>query len=112
MITIGAISISKMIMVNHLLQELWMGINNIGDGGISAIAGVLGDCKINTLDVRACGITVTGARSLAGALLSNCSIRELELWRNLITVEGALLIVRSAVHNTVCRCVMNTRMMK
>ena len=28
MITVGAISISKMIMVNHLLQELWMGINN------------------------------------------------------------------------------------
>jgi len=103
MITTGANSISKMMMVNHSLQELNMESNNIGDDGISAIAGALGNCKINELDVSSCGITLTGARSLAAALSSNYTIRKLWLLVNPITVEGALLIVKSAVHNTVCQ---------
>ena len=105
MITTGAISISKMMMVNHSLQQLDMFHNNIGDNGISAIAGALGNCQINELDVRLCGITLTGAKSLAAALSSNHTIRKLVLWGNPITVEGALLIVKSAVDNTVCQCV-------
>ena len=105
MITTGAISISKMMMVNHSLQELQMWYNNIGDDGISAIAGALGNCKINRLDVGLCGITLTGARSLATALSSNHTIRILLLMGNPITVEGALLIVKSAVDNTVCQYV-------
>ena len=103
MITTGAISISKMMMVNHSLQKLNILFNNIGDDGISAIAGALGNCKISELDVRWCGITLTGARSLATALYSSNTIRELWLWGNPITVEGALLILNSAVHNTVCQ---------
>ena len=103
MITTGAIIISKMMMVNHSLQELSISFNNIGDDGISAIAGALGNCKISELDVRECGITLTGARSLATALYSNNTVRELWLWGNTITVEGALLILNSAVHNTVCQ---------
>ena len=102
MITTGAISISKMMMVNHSLQELIMYHNNIGDDGISAIAGALGNCKINKLDVDHCGIALTGARSLATALSSNHTIRELCLRGNPITVEGALLILESAVDSTVC----------
>ena len=103
MITTGAISISKMMMVNHSLQQLHMFNNNIGDDGISAIAGTLGNCKINKLDVEECGITLTGARSLGEALSSNHTIRGLWLSDNPITVEGALLIVKSAVDNTVCQ---------
>ena len=103
MITTGAISISKMIMVNHSLQQLYIMDNDIGDDGTSAIAGALGNCKISKLDVRECGITLTGARSLATALYSSNTIRELLLDSNPITVEGALLIVNSAVHNTVCQ---------
>ena len=103
MITTGAISISKMMMVNHSLQQLYISSNNIGDS-ISAIAGGLRNCKISELDVRECGITFNGARSLATALYSSNTIRELWLYRNPITVKGALLIVNSAVH-TVCQCV-------
>ena len=102
-ITTGAISISEMMKVNHSLQRLWMGGNNIGDDGITAIAGALGNCRIYELLVPHCGITLTGARSLAEALSSNHTIRELALQSNPITVEGALLIVKSAVHNTVCQ---------
>ena len=105
MITTGAINISKMMMVNHSLQELEMSNNNIGDDGISAIAGALGNCRINELAVGNCGITLTGARSVASALSSNHTIRVLWLRGNPITVEGALLIVKSAVDNTVCHYV-------
>ena len=105
MITTGANSISKMMIVNHSLQELYMGYNNIGDDGIYDIARALGDCKINILNVNKCGITLTGARSLAEALSSNHTIRQLWLMNNPITVEGALLIVKSAVDNTACQCV-------
>ena len=105
MITTGAISISKMMMVNHSLQDLYMSRNNIGDNGISAIAGALGNCKINLLNVGGCDITLHGATMLAAALSSNHTIRVLELKGNAITVEGALLIVKSAVDNTVCQYV-------
>ena len=105
MITAGAISISKMMMMNHSLQELHISYNNISDDGTSAIAGALGNCKISKLDVSECGITLTGARSLATALYSGNTVRELWLEGNPITVEGALLIVNSAVHNTVCQYV-------
>ena len=103
MITTGAISISKMMMVNDSLQQLIMDHNNIGDDGISVIAEALGNCMINILDVWRCGITLTGAKSLAAALSSNHTIRGLWLIGNPITVEGALLIVKSAVDNTVCQ---------
>ena len=103
MITTGAISVSKMMMVNCSLQELDMRNNSIDDSGISAIAGAFAHSKINILDVRGCGITLTGARSLAAALSSNHTITQLWLNDNPITVEGALLIVKSAVDNTVCQ---------
>ena len=105
MITTGAISISKMIIVNHSLQLLDMDDNKIGDDGISVIAGVLGNCKITELYVSGCGITLTGTRSLAATLSSNHTIIVLELSNNPITVEGALLIMKSAVHNKVCQSV-------
>ena len=95
-----------MMMGNHSLQELVISHNNIGNDGISAIAGALGNCKINKLDVIKCGITLTGARSLATALYSSNTVRKLHLWGNPITVEGALLILNSAVHNTVCQDVL------
>ena len=105
MITTGAIIVSKMMMVNHSLQKLIMDDNNIGDSGISAIAEALGNCKIDLLKVGRCNITLHGATMLAAALSSNHTIRGLLLSGNPITVKGALLIVKSAVDNTVCQCV-------
>ena len=101
MITTGAISISNMMMVNHSLQELYLSKNSIGNDGISAIARELRSCNINTLDVRDCGITLTGARLLAESLTPHVTIRELWLKHNPISVEGAQLIVEAAVYNRV-----------
>ena len=102
MVTTGAISISKIMMVNHSLQQLYISNNDIGDDGIFTIAGSLGDCKISSLSVNNCGITLTGTRLLATVVSCHHTIRDLWLLDNHITVEGALLIVNSAVYNTVC----------
>ena len=105
MITTGAISISQALMVNQTLLELHMEGNNITDDGITAIAGSLRSSSITVLDVRKCGITFTGVTSLAAALSTNQSIRILWLWDNPITVDGARLIMKSAVDNGVCEIV-------
>ena len=102
MITTGAISISQALMVNQTLLELDMRWNDIKDEGITAIAGSLNNSSITELDVQRCGITFTGVRSLAAALSTNQNIRELWLMGNPITVDGARLIMKSAVDNGVC----------
>ena len=92
-------------MVNQTLQELYMHNNDIKDEGITTIAGSLSNSSITVLDVRRCGITFTGVRSLARALSTNQNIRELRLMFNPITVDGARLIMKSAVDNGVCEIV-------
>ena len=102
MITTGAISISQALMVNQTLLVLYMGHNQIGDDGITAIASSLSNSSIALLDVRVCRISDVGVRSLAEAISSNQNIRTLWLWDNPITVDGARLIMKAAVDNAVC----------
>ena len=68
-----------------MIQELWMHLNDIGDDGITAIATALTNSRISELLVSGCGITLTGARSLATLLSVNQSIRRLSLQDNPIT---------------------------
>ena len=102
MITTGAICISE-VLGKCSLQVLDISENEIGDGGITAIAGTLSNSQISELNVRLCDITLTGARSLAAGLLVNNSVRILDVSDNPITVEGARLILQSAVDNGVCQ---------
>ena len=102
MITTGAISISQALMVNQTLLELCMRGNEIGDDGITAIAGSLNNSNITLLDIMNCGIGLVGVTSLAAALTSNQNIRGLDLDDNEIKVDGARLIIKSAVDNGVC----------
>jgi len=106
LIITGAIYFSTALVINQTLQNVNMRGNKFGDDGITAISKVLENCEINLLNVRECGITLTGAGSLAEALSVNHSIRELWLMNNPITVEGACLILHSAVRNTVCQKVL------
>ena len=99
----GAIVISKLLKDNHVIQELHMGHNNIGDDGITAIATALTNSTIRVLWVNNCGITLTGARSIATLLSVNHSIRELGLSKNPVTTEGASVILQSAVNNKASR---------
>ena len=102
MITTGAICISA-VLGKCSLQVLYMSYNNIGDDGITAIAGTLSNSQISELEAWGCDITLTGARSLAAGLLVNNSVRRLYVSDNPITVEGARLILQSAVDNGVCQ---------
>ena len=95
----GATVISKLLKDNHVIQVLSMHDNNIGDDGITAIATALTNSTIRQLWVNNCGITLTGARSIATLLSVNHSIRELWLYNNPITTEGAHVILQSAVNN-------------
>ena len=90
-----------MMMVKHSLQKLGVGLNNIGDDGISAIAKTLGCCKITELNAMECGIGFAGTKSLASALSSIDTIKALWLQDNPITVEGTQLI-NDALCNTNC----------
>ena len=76
--------------------------NQIDDDGITAIAGSLSNSSITLLNVQWCGISVVGVRSLAVAFQS---IKKLYLRFNPITVDGAQLIMKSAVENGVCEYV-------
>ena len=108
MITTGAICISQALMVNQTLLELCIGIvdgNDIGDKGITAISSSLNQSSLTILNVSRCGITFTGVRSLAAALATNHNIRILVLTGNPITIDGARLIMKSAVDNGVCEYV-------
>jgi len=88
--------------VNTALHTLVIDCNDIGDDGTSLIAGALGKSRISDFDLDKCGITVTGAKELATGLLVNQSIKKLGINHNPITVEGARLVLQSAVNNGVC----------
>ena len=105
MITTAAIFISQALMVNQTLLELHMRGNKISDGGITAIAGSLSNSNITLLGVRECDIGLVGVKSLAAALSSNQNIRQLWLYGNPISLDGACLIMKSAVDNGVCEFV-------
>jgi len=101
-ITTGAIFISEMIKINHTLQVLNIGLSPIGDEGIAAIAETLDNVSISELNVSKCRITITGAKLLAAGLTKNHTIRSLNVYRNDITVDGAIAILEAAVANGVC----------
>ena len=71
MITTGAISISQALTVNQTLLELRMVDNQIGDDGITALAGSFSISSITVLDVRWCGISVVGARLIMKSAVNN-----------------------------------------
>ena len=106
MIAAGASCISELLQVNSVIQVLRMGLNEIGNDGITAIAGALGKSRIRVLGVWKCGITAVGAKQLAAGLLLNQSITVLSIWDNPIAVEGASVILESAVGNRVCEAVL------
>ena len=100
---VGAIYFSEALKVNHTLKEVTLWDNKLGNDGITAIARALKNSNISLLNVRECGITYVGAKSLSGALSINRCIRELWVMGNPITVEGARCIVQSAVQSTACQ---------
>ncbi|XP_065898508.1 protein NLRC3-like isoform X2 [Dysidea avara] len=98
----GAVCISK-VLRKCSLEVLNLSSNDIGDNGITAIAGALSNSQISILGVYKCSITFTGAQSLARELTKNNHIKMLRVFSNPITLDGARLILQSAVANGVCQ---------
>ena len=84
------------------MQVLSLSGNNIGDDGIDVIARVLGSSQICELYIKKCGITLTGAKSLAKGLIISKTIKKIAIISNPVTLDGACLILQSAVENGVC----------
>ncbi|XP_065884103.1 ribonuclease inhibitor-like isoform X2 [Dysidea avara] len=99
----GATCISEVFMVKCSLQVLEMKANNIGDDGITAIAGALSNSQISKLYISVCDITLAGAQSLAAGLLVNNSVKILDVSGNPVTVKGACVILQSTVDKGVCQ---------
>ena len=95
---VGALCISEVLWDS--LQVLNLSLNGIGDDGIIGITEARHIC---CLYVITCGITLTGARALGEGIQINNSVRTLDVRDNSITVEGAQLILQSAVDNGVCQ---------
>jgi len=100
--TAGATDIADLIQTHCALKVLTLEANNLGDDGINVISGPLGKSNIDRLEIGECGITVMGAKVLAETFLINKSITLLRLSKNPITLEGARMILESAVGNGVC----------
>jgi len=77
-ITIGAIVISEM-LGKCSLSVLDLSFNDIGDDGITAIAGALSNSHISELNVKRCDIALTGAAALAEGLLVSESVTKINL---------------------------------
>jgi len=92
---------SEALRGNETLEVLGFSQNSlIGDEGLAAISGVLGDCKVTLLDLQNCGITLAGVKVLAASLKEVQRKFAIDLHTNAITVEGARLILESAVECT------------
>ena len=99
---LGARYIGELLAVNSTLQVLWMSANAISDDGITAIAETLGNSRIKELDINRCSITLPGIKPLAAALSVSQNLRIVNLHGNSITMEGACLILQSAVESGQC----------
>jgi len=64
------------------IHTLSLSGNNIGDDGITVIARVLGTSQICELYVKKCGITLTGAKSLAEGLLISRTTKTIAIISN------------------------------
>ena len=60
-VTTGASCLGELLKVNNSLQELDMGINAIGDDGMSSVAdGLQYNKSLTILDIENCGLSVKG----------------------------------------------------
>ena len=60
-VTTGASCLGESLKVNNSLQELYMGLNHIGDDGMSSLAdGIQYNETLTKLDIHKCGLSLKG----------------------------------------------------
>ena len=100
----GAEDLSRALDQNNIfLKKLNIGLNNLGDKGISHVAEALEQNKqLKELWIGECGMTDKGAASLANALSVNNSLKMLHIGelRGALTKDGLSTITQSLVSNS------------
>ncbi|XP_026109361.1 NACHT, LRR and PYD domains-containing protein 12-like [Carassius auratus] len=73
-----------------LLRELNLSENELGVTRLNQITALLQDkhCKLNTLQLRGCGLTEESCSILTTVLRSNCSLKELDMSNNNLQDSG------------------------
>ncbi|XDV28548.1 hypothetical protein PO909_031819 [Leuciscus waleckii] len=86
-----------------LLRELNLSEHELGDTRVNQIAALLKDkhCKLNTLELRKCGLTEESCSALATVLRSNSSLKELDISNNNLQDSGVKKL-QNGLENTNC----------
>ncbi|KAI5094250.1 NACHT, LRR and PYD domains-containing protein 12 isoform X1 [Silurus meridionalis] len=89
------------------LRELNLSQNNVGDSGVTCISSVLENplCKLGTLRLCNCGVSVEGCAALTSALSSNLSLTELDMSNNNVGDSGVkvLSVVLENPHSSLAK---------
>ncbi|CAB9516083.1 Ribonuclease inhibitor [Seminavis robusta] len=98
----GALALQELVKHTKSLKALYLANNDLGNVGTEALVSGLQDdgCVLERLDISENNIDSTGAKAVAGMLMTNGSIQELNLAFNSIGDEGAAMIAGALVHNT------------
>lgn len=99
----GCVHVARLLSF-HLLVELDLSYNEIGDMGAAELADGLAYCdSLTALSVKANRITSAGAQALASALASNNVLYRLNLDMNGIADEGARALAGVLASNSVLK---------
>jgi len=93
-----AVAVDSAVKQHHVVRELSLGGNGIGNHGAKIIAAlILGrNSAIRRLSLRDNCIGDEGAKSLAEALMHNTSLEELDIWGNCFGDVGKLALLSTA----------------
>ncbi|XP_032871972.1 ribonuclease inhibitor-like [Amblyraja radiata] len=96
----GAEDLVSALSTNHLLIELLLSGNKLGDSGVKPVSAALRhpDCKIQKLGLGSVGLTDSGAEDLVSALSTNPSLTDLGLAGNSLT-DRSMPALRSLILN-------------
>ncbi|XP_032872884.1 ribonuclease inhibitor-like [Amblyraja radiata] len=100
----GAEDLVSALSTNHTVTDLVLSGNKLGDSGVKLVSDALRnpDCKIQTLWLDSVGLTDSGAKDLASALITNHTVTELYLSGNKLGDSGVKL-VSDALRNPDCK---------